>query len=223
MNNKMRKCFREKTSCKGGLGSLMIVGATVLLALTSCVGTEPPTTAQNMREGALQGGNSASQIGGLGPGDVIAVTYNGAPELNLRQRIRSDGKLSLPLVGDVVAGGKALSKFQSELIAKYRAHLQDPSLVVARESTAAAVYVSGGVNTPTKVSLDRPMTALEAIMEAGGFSPAGNPKTVVVVRNNGQQRKRFVLDLDATLSSGGATSPFYLRPFDVITVKERVW
>lgn len=193
-----------------------------LMGLNSCTTTETPTTALNEREGSIQGTRLGQSIGGLGPGDVIAITFSGAPELNQRQRIRGDGKVSLPKIGDVVAGGKALATFQNELVAKYRQHLQDPSVVVSRESTAAVVYVGGGVVSPAKVQLDRPMTALEAIMEAGGFSPAGNPKSVVVVRNDGANRTRFVLDLRAALN-GSSTSPFYLKPFDVISVTKRVW
>ena len=130
----------------GPLGLVVAV-----LAFSACGTYESPTTQENLAASQEPG----SSIGGLGPGDVISVTYTGAPELNLRQRIRGDGKVSLPMVGDVKAGGKALAKFQSELVRLYRPHLQDPSVVVARESTAAAVYVSGGVNNPTKIPLDR--------------------------------------------------------------------
>ena len=193
----------------------------VAMILPSCTSTESPTTELNESEGRLPGSRLGNPIGGLGPGDVIAVNFSGAPELNLRQRIRGDGKVSLPMVGDVVAGGKRLAAFQSELRGRYAKHLKDPSLVVSRESTAAAVYVSGGVNNATKVVLDRPMTALEAIMEAGGFSPAANPRKVVVIRSDGVSRKRFVLDLRSALDQ--ATSPFYLRPFDVVDVSKRVW
>lgn len=198
-----------------------LLGALLLgLLLGACAPTEQPTTELNA-QGGLPGSRLGNPIGGLGPGDLIAINFSGAPEMNLRQRIRGDGKVSLPMVGDVVAGGKSLAKFQSELTSRYKKHLQDPSLVVSRESTAAAVYVSGGVNSPKKVVLDRPMTALEAIMEAGGFSPSANQKKVVIIRSDGVNRKRFVLDLRSALD--GSSQPFYLRPFDVIEVSMRMW
>ena len=193
----------------------------IALLLISCV-TEPPTTALNQAQGSYPDARVGSTIGGLGPGDVISISFAGAPDMNLRQRIRGDGKVSLPMVGDVVAGGKSLSAFQRELERLYKSRLQDPSVVVTRDATAAVVYVSGGVNNPTKIPLDRPITVMEAVMEAGGFSPAGNPKHVVVLRTVKGKRQRFVLDM-RTAMDNSATQPFYLKPFDVIVVSERNW
>lgn len=200
---------------------LLSISSLALLFTVGCV-NEAPTTDLNRTEGSLPAAKLGSSIGGLGPGDVVSISFAGAPELNLRQRIRGDGKLSLPMVGDVVAGGKSLSAFQKELEGLYKSRLQDPSVVVTRDATAAVVYVSGGVNNPTKVPLDRPITVVEAIMEAGGVSAGGNPRHVVVLRTSSGQRKRFVLDIREAMNNP-STSPFYLRPFDVIMVGERKW
>ena len=159
--------------------------------------------------------------GALAPGDVISVVYPGAPELNLQQKIRADGRVSLPKVGDLRAGGKTPTSFQSELHRRYRAVLQDPKVVVSVVSAAAAVYVWGEVTKPGKVPLDRPMNALEAIMEAGGFTGAADLRKVSVVRTVNGTHKRYNLNMNAALTRESAA--FYVRPYDVIRVGQRVW
>jgi polysaccharide export outer membrane protein len=160
--------------------------------------------------------------GALAPGDVLILTFPGAPELNTRQKIQANGKVSLPTLGDVSASGKTITNYQSELTSMYQPHLQDPTVVVSLESAAAGVYVSGEVLRPGKIPLDRPMTALEAVMEAGGFSKFANPKQVIVVRNEKGKNQRYVLNMNDTLS-GLESTPFYVRPFDVIYVRQSAW
>jgi len=160
--------------------------------------------------------------GNLAAGDEISVSFSGAPEMNTKQKIQPNGMVSLPMVGDVSAAGRTIHSLQSALTARYQTHLQDPSVVVSLESAAAGVYLSGQVLRPGKVPLDRPMTALEAIMEAGGFTPLANPKQVIVVRNQNGKQQRYVLNMNEALSGAGS-SPFYVRPYDVIYVKQSAW
>ena len=165
---------------------------------------------------------SPRPAGTLTAGDVIRVTYPGAPELNTVQKIEATGKVSLPTVGSVTAQGKSVASLQSQLTSLYQSHLQNPTVLVAVETAASGVYVSGEVMKPGKVPLDRPMTAFEAIMEAGGFSKFANPKQVVVVRNQGGKHQRYALNLSDTLS-GASDSAFYVRPYDTIYVSQSRW
>jgi polysaccharide export outer membrane protein len=198
------------------LTSLMaVVAMTFLLGSTSC---ESPEAYTAIPPEAMR----APSTGTLAAGDVIRVSYPGAPELNTVQKIMANGRVSLPTVGDVSAQGKTVATFQSQLTGLYQAHLQNPTVVVALEEVAACVYVSGEVNKPGKVQLDRPMTAFEAIMESGGFSKLANPKQVVVVRNKDGKSERYVLNLSDTLS-GASSSTFYLRPYDTVYVKQTTW
>src|SRR5450755_2902218 len=61
----------------------------------------------------------------LAPGDTVKLTFPGAPELSQSQKIRADGKLSLPQMGEVKAAGKSLPQFQSELVQLYRSQLRN--------------------------------------------------------------------------------------------------
>jgi polysaccharide biosynthesis/export protein len=160
--------------------------------------------------------------GALAPGDEISVMFSGAPELNTKQKVQANGKVSLPTIGDVSASGRSITSFQSQLTSMYQAHLQDPTVIVSLESAAAGVYVSGEVLRPGKIPLDRPMTALEAVMEAGGFTKFANPKQVIVVRNEKGRNQRYVLNMNDALT-GVDSRPFYVRPFDVIYVRQSAW
>lgn len=161
-------------------------------------------------------------VGILAAGDEIGLSFSGASEMNTRRKIRPDGKVSLPTVGDVHAAGRSISSLQQTLQSLYQPHLQDSEVSVSLEQAAAAVYVSGEVLRPGKVSFDRPMTALEAIMEAGGFSKFADPKRVILIRRRDDQQQRYVLNLNDTLA-GAESRPFDVRPYDVIYVSQSVW
>jgi polysaccharide export outer membrane protein len=158
----------------------------------------------------------------LAPGDVIKLTFTGTPELNQSQRIRVDGKLSLPLIGEVSAAGKTITGLQGELSQLYKTQLKNSDVLVTLESAPTQVVISGAVVKPTKIAFEKPTTVFEAIMEAGGASPYGNLKNVRLIRTvNGVQQSQS-LDLSPTLK-GEATKPFYVRDGDVIYVPQSMF
>ena len=160
--------------------------------------------------------------GFLAAGDEIRISFSGAPELNMKQRIRANGRISIPTVGDVSAAGMSLTGLQAQVTSLLRPHLQDPTVIVSMESASASVYVSGEVLRPGKVPLERPITVLEAVMEAGGFTKFANPKQVIVVRNAGGKNQRYVLNMSETLSANESRR-FYLRTYDIVYVKQSNW
>lgn len=198
------------------VSSLMTITALIFFSgLTSCETAEEytPIPADAYK---------AQPSGTLAAGDVIQVSFPGAPELNTTQKIQANGRVSLPTIGSVTAQGKSVSTLQSQLTGLYQKHLTNPAVLVSVETAASGVYVSGEVMKPGKLPLDRPMTAFEAIMEAGGFTKFANPKQVVVVRSQKGKHQRYALNLSDTLS-GQSSNAFYLRPYDVIYVKQSRW
>ena len=158
----------------------------------------------------------------LAPGDVIKLIFTAAPDLNQAQKIRADGKVSLPQIGEVTASGKTVADFQSELVSLYKSQLRNSDVVVTLESSVTQVVVSGAVARPGKLTFDRPTTVFQAIMEAGGATDYGTLKKVHLVRVvNGEQLTQF-LDLRPT-ASGQKTSAFYVRDGDVIYIPQTVF
>src|SRR6266487_3890267 len=155
----------------------------------------------------------------LASGDVVKLTFSSAPELNQSQKVRVDGKLSLPLIGEVDAAGKTVGQLQSDLIQLYKPQLKTPEVTVSLEGSITTVTVSGAVAKPGKVAFERPTTVFQAIMNAGGPNEYGNLRHVRLHRIvNGVQRSQ-VFDLHGTLS-GEETKPFYVRDGDVIVVPQ---
>jgi polysaccharide export outer membrane protein len=158
----------------------------------------------------------------LSPGDVIKLSFPGSSDLNQIQKIRADGKVNLPLVGEITAAGKRVPDFQTELVGLYKTQLKNSDVVVTLESGTATIVVSGFVGRPGKLSFDRPTTVFQAIMEAGGVSNYGSLSKVRLIRTiNGEQRTQ-VLDLKSAMS-GKTTKVDYVRDGDVIYVGQRIF
>jgi polysaccharide biosynthesis/export protein len=165
-------------------------------------------------------GASGQQPGLLSPGDTVKISFTTAPELNQSEKIEPSGRVTLPLVGDVSAAGKTTGQLQAELTQLYKTQLQNSDVIVTLETVAIPVVVSGEVQRPGKIIFERPSTVLEAIMEAGGFTPYGDPKRISVIRQvNGVQHTQIV-DLSPLLH-GVPTRVMYVNRGDVIYVRPR--
>jgi polysaccharide export outer membrane protein len=158
----------------------------------------------------------------LSEGDSLRITFPSNPNFNTTQPIRRDGKLALPLVGEVVAAGKTPAQLEKELNQLYSKQIvsTDP-IIVEIVSSAFPVYVTGAVGRPGKVLSDRPITALEAILESGGFAPnSANLKSVRILRNQEGTMQSFTLNLK-TVMKGATDQVFYLKPYDIVYVPEK--
>jgi polysaccharide biosynthesis/export protein len=157
----------------------------------------------------------------LREGDVLKVTFPGAPNLNATQQIRRDGKITLALVGDVSAAGKTRIELESDLKELYKPQLVTKEVTVTVESSSFDVYITGAVLRPGKVISSRPLTALEAVMEAGGPDyTRANLKSVKITRNNKDRMEHYTLNLKEALE-GKSNEPFYLKPSDIVYVPEK--
>src|SRR5437667_5994972 len=88
----------------------------------------------------------------LSPGDVIKVSYADETIPDQTQKIRRDGKVSLPLTGEVTAAGKRVIDFQHELVSRYEGELENNEVLVTLENGTATVIVSGFANTPAALN-----------------------------------------------------------------------
>jgi protein involved in polysaccharide export with SLBB domain len=157
----------------------------------------------------------------LNAGDEVKVSFPAAPELNQTQKIGTDGSVSLPLVGEVQAAGKSPGQLQAELATRYKPQLQDNEVIVTLETRALPVVVSGAVQKPGKIVFERPATVLEAIMEAGGFTPEADLKKVSIIRIVKGKHYSQAYDLRPLLK-GTPTSAVYVNGGDVIYVPEKL-
>src|ERR1700759_2065442 len=147
-------------------------------------------------------------------GDVVKISFPAAPELNQTQKIGADGTLSLPLIGEVAVAGKTVGQVQADLARLYKPQLQDNEVIVNLDTRAVPVVVSGAVQKPGKIVFERPATVVEAIMEAGGFTPEANLGKISLIRIVKGEHQSQVIDLRALLQ-GKPTPAIYCSGGDV--------
>jgi polysaccharide export outer membrane protein len=158
----------------------------------------------------------------LSPGNVIKLSFAEETDLDQTQTIRRDGKVSLPLLGEVTAAGKRIIDFQHQLVSLYEPKLENPEVLVTLESGMAGVVVSGFANRPGKYVFDRPTTVFQAIMEAGGVSDYGSPSNIHLTRMiNGEQRTESI-NLRPAIR-GDPTKPKYVQDGDVIYISRSLF
>ena len=187
--------------------------ALVLIMIAGCQTTQPKGPAEPATE------HSEEII--LREGDVVKISFPGAPNLDATEQIRRDGKISLSLVGDVTAAGLTPSELEKAILKLYSSQLVTKEVTVTVTSSTFPVFVTGAVVRPGKVLSDHPITALEAIMEAGGFDfSKADLGHVRVVRTEKGGTKNYTLNLKEALQARQST-PFYLKPSDIVYVPEK--
>jgi polysaccharide export outer membrane protein len=113
------------------------------------------------------------------------------------------------------------AQLQDELIKLYAPLVATKQIIVTIQSSTYTVYVSGAVLRPGPVKSDRPITVLDAIMEAGGFDTSkANLKAVVVVRQDPEGTTKFKLNLNEAMK-GAKQKPFILQSSDIVFVPEK--
>jgi protein involved in polysaccharide export with SLBB domain len=196
-------------------------GAALLVAMTGvlAVGCEGKSKALPANQAPPVAALAPSK---LGPGDELEIKFYYAPELNIQQRIRSDGKISLQLVGDIDAAGKTPGELDEALQSAFAKHLKYPELsIIVRGMYSRRVLVTGEVLRPGPMEMPAQMTLMEAIGYSGGFNlVTANVKQVIVSRDLGDgtgKRQGYVVNMKDEYA-GAATTPFMLQPTDIVIV-----
>lgn len=188
--------------------------------LAGCKSPSQQTAAPDSDPGA-NAAASGSEVSRLHEGDVLRVTFEADTNMNTVAKIDLEGNINLPLAGDVKAAGKSLEELKADLMKRYERLLKVNEITVSRVTSAASVTVSGAVLKPGRIPMERPMTALDAILEAGGYDPNRAKMTEVrVLRVENGRQKLYELNLKRTIQ-GQDASTFYLRPFDNVHVPEK--
>jgi polysaccharide biosynthesis/export protein len=157
----------------------------------------------------------------LREGDVLKISFPGSANLDTTQQIRRDGRISLPLVGEVKAAGLTPIELRKALMDLYAPQISTKEVTVEVQNSFFPVYITGAVLRPGRILSDHPITALEAIMEAGGFDyTKANLKSVVIIRQEGDKTRNYTLNLKLVMA-GKSGEPFYMQPADIIYVPEK--
>ncbi len=160
----------------------------------------------------------------LGPEDVIDVVVWKNPDLSRQVVIRPDGKISLPLIGDVRSSGMTANQLASDIAERFKAYKENPSVSVnVLEVNSYYVFVVGEVNSPGKLPLKSYTTILQALSLAGGFTQFSSRNDIQVVRNliNAEgviKELRIPLRYDDLISEDGGVYNITLQSGDTIVI-----
>jgi len=164
----------------------------------------------------------------IGVDDRIQVTVWRNPELSVTAPVRPDGKISVPLIGDVDAGGRTPSEVGESIKRQLSSYIRDPNVVVIitelrSHEFLSRVRVTGAVRTPRSMPYRQGMTILDAVLEAGGVNDFASPNRAKLYRKAKNKTEAFDIELGNILIKGRLETNLYLRPGDVITVPERLF
>jgi len=181
----------------------------VLLSLVFGCASSPEATAPMPAAPAL--GDYRIQAG-----DEIDVRFPLNPELNVLSVVRPDGRVSLKLVGEVLAEGRTPAELTQQLRTAYSEELRDPEIAVIVRGMAARVYVDGQIERPGEYLWNPQITALQAIARAGGFRDTADEERFVVLRR-GADGAQQVIAVDLEEEDAGNHDVF-LAPYDLVVV-----
>jgi polysaccharide export outer membrane protein len=154
----------------------------------------------------------------LAIGDKLRIEVYKDPQLSQSLQIRPDGKITLPLVGDVMAAGQTALNLRDTLAKSLREYISNPVVtVIVVETVPPSVYVMGEVNTPGTIPLKDEITVLQALAMAGGFKEFANKKDIRILRRGASGTETIRFNYQDAID--GDPMPVFLRPGDTIVVK----
>lgn len=164
----------------------------------------------------------------IGVDDQIQVNVWKNPDLAVTAPVRPDGRISVPLIGDVVAGGKTPPELAAVIREKLSVYLRDPHVTVIvtqlnSHEFLTRVRVTGAVRTPRSLPFRQGMTVLDAVLEAGGPNEFASPNRTKLYRSTKTGNEVFEIELGDILNRGRLQTNFTLLPGDVVTVPERIF
>lgn len=195
----------------------ILVLALLLLAPLACVQAQPT-------------GDDLAAEYRIGVDDLVQVSVWRNPELSVTVPVRPDGRISVPLIGDVQAGGRTPAEVARTVEERLGVYVRDPKVAIIltelrSHEFISRVRVTGAVRTPVSIPYRQGMTVLDAVLQAGGVNEFAAPDRARLYRRGEQGDAVRTIDvrLGAILNKGDVASNIAVAPGDIITVPERAF
>ena len=161
----------------------------------------------------------------IGVGDALSINVWRNEDLSVDVPVRPDGKVSVPLAGDVMVGNKTPEEVAADITERLATFIRDPYVTVivtdmGSDQYRSRVRVTGAVEEPLSLPYRQGMTVLDIVLEAGGTTEFANEGGAVLYRRNGE---RLDIQLNRILHRGEMATNHALQPGDVVTVPERAF
>lgn len=156
----------------------------------------------------------------IGNGDRLSISVWKQPDLSRSLPVRSDGKISLPLIGEVVATGQTPLKLEEEITTKLRPYLAEPEVTVIVEQINSEKFnILGRVAKPGSYPLVNPTTVLDAIALAGGCRDFAKQKDIYILRRQQDGRQaRLPFNYQEVIKGKNTAQNIDLQPHDTVVV-----
>ena len=156
----------------------------------------------------------------IGADDVLAINVWKEPDISRSIPVRSDGKISLPLVGELQAAGQTPRQLEQAIAAKLQSYISEPEVtVIVQEIKSQKFNILGQVNKPGSYPLTNSVTVLDAIALAGGFRDFAKQKSIYVLRQNPNgEPTRLPFNYKEVIKGKNPSQNIKLQPDDTIYV-----
>jgi polysaccharide export outer membrane protein len=204
--------------------TMAIFASTALMAQS---GSEPSTPtagspaatqpAQNVEASAAKAHDNSFVIGN---DDVLAINVWKEPDVSRSIPVRSDGKISLPLVGEVQATGRTPLKLEEEIAARLKNYIAEPEVtVIVQQINSQKFNILGQVNKPGSYVISNSATVLDAIALAGGFRDFAKQKSIYILRQDADgSQTRLPFNYKEVVKGKNSGQNIKLQPRDTIVV-----
>ena len=155
----------------------------------------------------------------IGAGDVLEVVFFSHPEQNRFVTVRPDGRITLPYVGEMVARGKEPAALSDEIEVAYSEVLIQPHVDILMSKMGGRFYMIGEVGRSGEYEYDRPLTIMQAIAKAGGYTSEARLTNFVIIRDDGMGgRYAAILNMREYMASQEKYGDIYIQPEDIVWV-----
>jgi polysaccharide export outer membrane protein len=155
----------------------------------------------------------------IGPGDILVISFWREKDLSSEAIVRPDGRISLPLINDVVAAGLTPEGLRQSLMKLAEKFVEDTNVtVVVKQINSRWVYITGQVSKPGPFPLVGPTTVLQLIAMSGGLLEYADGKNVVVMRNENGKPSNFRFNYNDVVRQKNLNQNILLKPGDTVVV-----
>jgi polysaccharide export outer membrane protein len=155
----------------------------------------------------------------MSPGDKLRIEVYKDAQLSQSVQVRPDGKITLPLIGDIVATGRTPIELRDAIRDAFKEYITNPTVtVIVVEAVMATAYVMGEVNHPGAVNLQGPLTIMQALALAGGLKDFADARNIRILRKGPVGVQMITFDYKEALKS--VRAPVYLRAGDTVVVPD---
>lgn len=201
---------------------IAVVGIIVSVATTSALAQSKPAAIAPSHEPVQEKSSLiVTSDYTIGPEDILEISVWRNADLSKIVEVRPDGRISLPLIGDVTAVGRTASQLADTISAKLKDYKENPQVsIVVKEVHSYVIYVLGEVAHPGKFPLKSKTTLLQAVTIAGGFTPVAARNKIVVFRfaESGEKDVKIKASYDDIVLRDAGGQNVLLKPGDTIVV-----